>query len=83
MYKIEFSRKAEKQFDKLSIDIQGRIINTLERLKIRPYHFVKRIIGSSYFRARAGDYRIILDIINNKLLIYVLEVGHRKKIYKK
>lgn len=82
MYSIEFSKKAEQQLGKLPLQIQERIINCLDKIKIRPHHFVKRIVGSPYFRARAGDYRIILDIINDKLLIYVLEIGHRKNIYK-
>ncbi len=83
MYSIEFSKKAEFQFDKLSLGVQGRIISVLERIKIRPFHFVKRIVGSPYYRARAGEYRIIIDIVNNKMLIYVIELGHRRNIYKK
>ena len=83
MYSIEFSKKAESQFDKLPLNAQGRIIAVLERIKIRPFHFVKRIVGSNYYRARAGEYRIILDIVKNKMLIYVIELGHRRNIYKK
>jgi mRNA interferase RelE/StbE len=83
MHSIEFSKKAEFQFDKLPLSLQGRIIAVLERMKIRPFHFVKRIVGSPYYRARAGEYRIILDIVKNKMLIYVIEPGHRRNIYKK
>jgi len=83
MYKIEFSEKAQKQFDKLTLEIQGRVINVLERIKIRPYNYVKSISGTPYFRARVGTYRLILDIKNKILVIYVIEVGHRKNIYKK
>ena len=81
MYSVEFSKKSEKQFDKLPLNIQERIISCLERIKIRPHHFVKRIVGSTYFRARAGDYRIIIDIKQMILIIHVVEVGHRKNIY--
>jgi len=83
MYAIEFSKKAESQFDKLPLDVQRRIIAVLERIRIRPFHFVKRIVGSPYYRARAGEYRIILDITKNKMLIYVIGLGHRRNIYKK
>ncbi len=83
MYSIEFSKKAESQFDKLPLNAQGKIIAVLERIKIRPFHFVKRIVGSNYYRARTGEYRIILDIVKNKMLIYVIELGHRRNIYKK
>ena len=81
MYKVEFSKKAEKQFDKLNLNVQGRILAVLERLKVRPHSRVKKIVGNHYLRARAGDYRIILDIVDKNLIIYVIEVGHRKNIY--
>ncbi|GCC10702.1 hypothetical protein IPdc08_00735 [archaeon] len=39
-------------------------------------------IDSKYFRLRVGDYRVILDMIDNELIIHVVEIGHRKKRYK-
>ncbi|HJX05645.1 MAG TPA: type II toxin-antitoxin system RelE/ParE family toxin [Candidatus Nanoarchaeia archaeon] len=81
MYEIEFSQTAEKQLLKLDQKIQIRIISTLERVRIRPYPHVKKLVGSPYFRLRVGDYRVILDIKEDKLIIYVIEVGHRKHIY--
>jgi|TARA_Y100000031_G_scaffold130660_1_gene150474 mRNA interferase RelE/StbE len=83
MYKIEFTKKADYQFSKLNKILQERIINSLERIKIRPYHFIKRKQGTPYYILRVGGYRIILDIKNNKLIILVLEIGPRKNIYKK
>lgn len=82
MYSVEFSKNAEEQFSKLSKEIQSRIIDVLERIKIRPHHFAKRMSGSSYFILRIGKYRMILDIRNDKLIIYVIEVGLRGNIYK-
>ncbi len=81
MYSVEFTKTAEKQFDKLPNHIQIRILNVLERIKIRPFHFVKRKEGSQYFIMRAGEHRAILDIQIDKNFIYVIEVGHRKNIY--
>lgn len=83
MYKIEFSREVEKQLYKLEQKIQERIIATLERIRIRPFYFVKRLVGSLYYRLRVGDYRVILDIKEDKLIIFVIEMGHRRNIYKK
>ena len=81
MYEILFSKTAEKQLLKLDENLQRRIISTLERISLRPYHFVKRKQGTTFFILRIGDYRAILDIKNNQLIIYVIEVGARKKIY--
>ncbi len=82
MYSVEFSKTAEKQFASLDKEMQKRIVAVLERIRTRPFHFVKKVIGSSYYRLRAGDYRIILEIREEKLIIFVIEIGHRRKIYK-
>jgi mRNA interferase RelE/StbE len=81
MYQIILTDKAKKQLEKLSADIRDRIGNVFERIKIRPYHFVKRKEGTTYFIARIGEYRAILSIFNDKLIIMVIEIGHRKNIY--
>ena len=82
MYAIKFSQTAEKQFEKLDISIQERVIASLERIRFRPYHFVKRIVGTDSYRLRVGDYRVILNIQNDVLVIMVITIGHRKIIYK-
>jgi len=81
MYAVEFTKTAEKQLDKLSKDLQIRVISVLERIKVRPFHFVKRKEGSSYFIMRVGEYRAILDIKTDESIICVMEIGHRKNIY--
>ena len=82
MYSIEFSQTAENQLFKLEKDIQKRILNTLERIKIRPFHFIKRKEGTPYYILRIGNHRAILDVNKEKSIIFVIEVGHRKNIYK-
>jgi mRNA interferase RelE/StbE len=82
MYALVYTEEFFKQIRKLSKGTQKRIISTLERIRIRPYPHLKKLVGSPYFRLRVGDYRVILDIKENKLIIYVLEVGHRRNIYK-
>lgn len=82
MYEIIISREAQKQLKKLQKNIAERIISALEKIRIRPHHFVKKLVGIDSFSLRVGEYRIILDINNSKLEILVIEIGHRKKIYK-
>ena len=82
-FEVTFSDFADKQLSKLPLDVQGRIVSTIKRCQIRPYAHVKKLVGSKYFRLRVGDHRVIMDIIENKLIIHVIEVGHRKNIYKK
>ena len=81
LYEIIFSLKAKKQFIRLEKTVQERIISTLERIRIRPEVFVTKLVGDPGYKLRAGDYRIIMDIDKNNLIILVIKVGHRKNIY--
>lgn len=81
MYKILFSPKARGQYLKLEKSAQRRISTALRRLLFRPESYVKKLVGFDAYRFRVGDYRVILDIEKDKLLILVLQVGHRKSIY--
>jgi mRNA interferase RelE/StbE len=82
-YEIIFSDKAFKQLKKLEQKTQERIIKVLERIRIRPESYVTKIVGDPGFRLRVGEYRVIVDIDNDKLLILVIKIGHRSRIYKK
>jgi mRNA interferase RelE/StbE len=82
MYQLIYSDDADKQLYKLDKQIRQRIISTLERSRIRPYSHVKKLVASPYFRLRVGEYRVILNIKDDRLIILVIELGHRKNIYK-
>jgi mRNA interferase RelE/StbE len=82
MFDIFFTAESKKFLKKLNKQDSKRIISTLERCRIRPYSHIKKLVSSPYFRLRVGDYRVILDIKAGKLLIIVIEIGHRKNIYK-
>jgi len=82
IFELIYSQTALNQLKKLDKQIQIRILSALERIRIKPYPHLKKLVGCPYFRLRAGDYRVILEIEENKLTILVLEIGHRKNIYK-
>jgi mRNA-degrading endonuclease RelE of RelBE toxin-antitoxin system len=83
MYEILISDRAKKQLKKLDSKTRNHVGGVIERIRIRPFAHVKAIVESPYYRARAGDYRIILDIKKGKLTIVVIEIMHRKKAYKR
>jgi mRNA interferase RelE/StbE len=70
---------------KLDRPIAARIIGALERLATMsdPAAHCKALAGplAGYWRLRVGDYRIILDIRAERLVILALDVGHRSTIY--
>jgi mRNA interferase RelE/StbE len=83
---IEFSEEAQKQFNKLDRAVQNRIRNFL-RMRLAPLND-PRVIGarltgelSPFWRFRVGDYRIIADILEDRVIIQIVEVGHRRQIY--
>jgi mRNA interferase RelE/StbE len=43
----------------------------------------KKLKGRNGFRIRVSDYRIIYDIFDKELLIDVIDLGHRRDIYKR
>jgi mRNA interferase RelE/StbE len=83
MYIVKILPSADKELRKLDLAMQERIVMTLDRIKVRPHHFIKKYIDTPYYILRVGDYRIILNIEDNQLIILVIEIGHRKNIYKK
>ena len=83
MYEVILTQKAENQLKKLEQNIQERIIAVLERVRIRPEIYFQRLVGEKLYKLRVGDYRVIADINNTKLIIFIIKVGHRKNIYDK
>ena len=83
MYQVIFSPFAKKKFDKLTKEVQERVITSLKRIRIRPESFVKKLVGyDALYRLRVGNYRIIFEIKRNELVILVVTLGLRKNIYK-
>ena len=83
MYQVIISDKAERQLKKLEKGLQKRIISALERARIRPEAHFKKLVGEEAYSLRVGHYRVIADIERKKLIILVLKVGPRKKVYKR
>lgn len=83
MYEIILSKSAEKFLDKLNTKEKERIILALDKLRIRPEAYLKRLVGEKLYKFRVGDYRLITNLNKNQLLILIIQIGHRKNIYKK
>ena len=82
-YRILFTKHAAATVKKLPKEIKERIEVSLRRIQTRPYNFIDKLVSQPYYKFRVGDYRIILDIIDEDLIILIVEVGHRNKIYKR
>ena len=83
MYEIILAKNVERYLDKLNSKDREKIINSLDKLRIRPEHFLVRLVGSKSYKFRVGNYRLIVDLNKDKLVVLVIEIGHRRNIYKK
>ena len=81
-YAIVFAPRAKKQIDRLPSKIKIRIANALDILAYNPY-LGKALKGDlkGLYSYRIGDYRIIYDILRNKLIIEIIKVMHRRDVY--
>ncbi|MCR1960031.1 type II toxin-antitoxin system RelE family toxin [Thomasclavelia cocleata] len=82
-YNVVFSKTALKQLKKMDNYTKLMLVNWIEK------NLGKRIYGKALkgnlknqWRYRVGDYRILCNIEDDKLIILVINVGHRREIYK-
>lgn len=83
---IRFSAHALKQLKKIDRPVAMRIIDYLENKVAQldePRQLGKALQGqlANLWRYRIGDYRVIVEIQDEELVVYVVKIGHRKDIY--
>jgi mRNA interferase RelE/StbE len=83
-YQVEFTKKASKQLDKLSKDLQQKIKTKVQELadNPRPSGVVKLENSDDRYRIRVGDYRVLYEIQDDLLIVSVIRVGHRREVYR-
>ena len=83
-YKIIVEGRAEKELRKLPAAIRRRIVDAIDSLAHDPRPASSRkMVGSSGFRMRVGDYRVIYEIKDEIVSIFVIKIGHRREIYRR
>ena len=84
-YKIEISSSAEKALKKIPKKDIIKIVQTINQLAISPFpEGSRKLVGEeNTYRVRKGNYRVLYEVLNKKLIVLVLKIGNRKDIYKK
>jgi len=80
-YDIKIKPKAIKQLEKLPKEITERILRKVVFIKETPQSFMKKLESKNIWSLRVGDYRVLIDIYEDKKLMEIIKVGHRKEIY--
>ena len=84
LYQVIIKESGQKQIKKLSSVYLSKIKTTILDLQHNPRPVnSKKLVGSKgVYRIRVGVYRIVYEIIDKELIVYVVDVEHRKDIYK-
>ena len=82
--RVEIARRALKSIQALPKKEQQRVRATIELLSVnpRPPRCVPLTGESWAHRVRVGDYRIVYEVHDRRLLILVVRVGHRRQVYR-
>ena len=81
MWHVLWSEKSVRQLKKLDKKTAQWIRDRILELEDNPYKTATRLASSKFYKIRVGSYRVILDIQQGKLIIFVIETDHRKRVY--
>jgi mRNA interferase RelE/StbE len=85
-YRYEYAETARKQLKHLDKKIVALVDEKLQDLVTGKQNLpIRRLVGQEAprYRLRVGDYRVIYEVYENKILVIVVAVGHRKNVYEK
>jgi mRNA interferase RelE/StbE len=87
-YKVEFDPAALKDLKQLDRQIQKRLVTFLrDRVAVldNPRSIGEALAGASlgnYWKYRVGDWRIVCDIQDKRIIVRVLRIGNRREVYR-
>lgn len=84
VYEIQYANAAARAIRQLERAVQRRLLARIETLAVnpRPAGAIK-LTGHDAYRLRVGDYRVVYAIADDRLIVLVVDVGHRRDIYRK
>ena len=82
-WNVLWSDKSKKQLSKMDKKTARIIRDAVLDCIDDPFSRVIRLTNSPFYRLRVGNYRVILDLQQSKMIIFVVETDHRGRIYKK
>ena len=80
-YSVFLTAFAKKQIVKLDRQTAKRITKKLHEISVDPFLYVSKLVGQDFYKLRVGDYGVLLILQQDKLIIIVVEVRHRRNVY--
>ncbi len=84
MYEIVFTKIAKKQLEKIPKKDQQKISTKIQALSPNPRPKGIKALQENltqFYRMRSGNYRVMYSVEDKKLIVLVVKIAHRKKIY--
>lgn len=84
-YRVLLQRKAEKFLARVPKRDYIKLRAHLDQLSKNPHPpgSIKLEGSENIYRLRYGNYRILYTVENDQLIIYIIEIAHRKDVYRK
>lgn len=84
-YRVDIARRALRTLAALPRQEQQRVRAAIDLLADtpRPPGSVKLTGEDRAYRVRVGDYRIVYEVLDDRLVIHVVRIGHRRDVYRK
>jgi mRNA interferase RelE/StbE len=85
-FSVIYTTRARKDLRRLPLEVAKKCILTISKIRDDPFSFVKKLKGSKQtplYSLRISEYRAIMSIQDDRLIVFVLEIGHRSTIYRK
>ena len=82
-YTLFMDDKVIKDLKKIDKAWQKRILKAIKTRLVEDPYIGKKLVGdlSPYYRYRVGNYRVVYEIYEEKVLITVIKIKHRKHVY--
>jgi mRNA interferase RelE/StbE len=83
VYEVELRRNARKTLGRLQEQERLKLTSALLELKQNPRpKGVEKVRGTELWRIREGDYRLVYHIDDERKVVAVVRIGHRRDIYR-
>ena len=83
-YKIYIKPSAAKELERIPSKVLRKIVKKIKGLTLDPRPpGCEKLSGEEKFRIRQGNYRIVYTIEDEKLVVIVVKIGHRRDVYKR